>query len=53
MQDQHAIQKLSKRLLVLLWIILITAPLYDSFMWIYGTMVESGRRCQHLIRLPP
>jgi len=42
MQDQHAIQKLSKRLLILLWIILITAPLYDSFMWIYGTMVESG-----------
>jgi len=42
MHHQNAIQKLSKKLLILLWAILITAPLYDSFMWIYGTMAESG-----------
>ncbi|WP_064605070.1 DUF2975 domain-containing protein [Photobacterium sp. J15] len=42
MHHQQAIEKLSKRLLILLWAIFITTPVFISFLWFYGTLVESG-----------
>ncbi|MCW8331166.1 DUF2975 domain-containing protein [Photobacterium sp. SDRW27] len=42
MPVQHNIQKLSRRLLVVLWVILISTPVSISFLWFYGTLAESA-----------
>jgi len=41
MSVQHAIQTLSQRLLVLLWIILLCTPLSLTYLWFYGTLFDS------------
>ncbi|MGR5145899.1 DUF2975 domain-containing protein [Photobacterium alginatilyticum] len=42
MSVQNAIQTLSQRLLILLWIILLFTPLSITFIWFYGTLVDSA-----------